>query len=130
MPAEEGRPDGSDLVELLGPFWSSARTAAFLGLEEAALWALQVEGSVLAVPSLEGLPLFPVFQFEPGAARVRPGVAVVLSVLASCDRWAVGLLLVMSAPEFGGRTPLEVARSGGLEEELEMFARGVRAEWR
>ena len=128
MPARESHP----LVELLGPFWSSAKVRTALGINtRQALDSRISSGSVLALPTTDRRLLFPVFQFiaHGGDVRVRPALARMFSVLRAHDPWSVAVMVNTAAPELQGMTPFEWARAGHDDESLVRLARTIESEW-
>ena len=120
------------LAERVGPFWSSAKVRSELGVRtRQALDSRIASGSLLAVRTADGRLLFPISQFERRGGRVgvRDGLRPLLSTLRGQDGWSVALLIVTSAPELGGQTPLEWVRSESDPERLALFAEQVRREW-
>lgn len=128
MPAHESHP----LVELLGPFWSSAKVRTALGINtRQALDSRISSGSLLGLPTTDRRLVFPVFQFvaHGEGVRVRPALARMFSVLRSQDPWSVAVIVNTAAPELHDTTPLEWARAGHDDDVLVRLARTIEAEW-
>jgi hypothetical protein len=123
---------GSELAELVGPFWSESRAAEALGVTTDELVAWGAEGRVLAVATTEGIRFYPVAQFEipEGTIRIRRGVRVVLKELRDREPWTIAVVLNMAAPELDDLTPLQWMRRGNDLETLAAYARQLDREWR
>lgn len=127
--ADTGRT--SELAARVGPMWSTAKVAAELTLDEAALRKLAASGELLALPTSDGPLVFPTAQFERAgdAVRVKPPIRELLKVLCGHDPWAVALVLATVAPEFGCSF-YDAARAGFEQEVLVNVARAIDREWR
>jgi hypothetical protein len=131
---EQPKTRPNELVEVLRPFWSAARTSKALGLTESRLLLEVAGGRVLGLGTSDNMMVFPVWQFtsEPGhAVRVWPGVQAFCEGLKDQDPWSVALLLRSHhrVPELGGRTPLEAVEAGD-DDSLRAYAHQVWREWR
>jgi hypothetical protein len=128
LPVDQSHP----FVELLGPFWSSAKVRAALGINtRQALDSRITSGSILGLPTSDRRLLFPVFQFVAHGeqVRVRPALAGMFSVLRSQDPWSVAVMVNTPAPELHDETPLAWARAGRDEGALVRLARAIEFEW-
>jgi hypothetical protein len=128
-------PDESpnELADLVGPFWTSARTREALGVSSRqALDSRRRTGSVLGVKSTDGDRFYPVSQFHKradGGIEVKPALVPFLRTLRGFDAWTVAVLLHTPAPELADLTPLDWVRHGKDPKALEDLARAVAREW-
>ena len=131
LPADGG--DGQrQLVQVVGPFWSSAKVRAELAIPtRQALDARIRAGSVLALKTSDGELVFPVLQFRssPSGAEVRPALKAAIKQLRAHDPWTVALLLCTPADELDGLSPLAWARAEHDPAVLAAYARCVDAQW-
>jgi hypothetical protein len=124
---------GGDLVERVGPFWSSGKVVEALALQSPeALHELALDGSVLELTTSDGQSLFPVWQFHRTrgtVVEVLPALLPLFVQLRQADPWSVAQLAVLPADELEGQTPLEVARGSRDPQCLSDFAAVVAVEW-
>ena len=121
-----------ELVQAVGPFWSSAKVRAELAIPtRQALDARIRAGSVLALKTSDGELVFPVMQFRSSAsgAEVRPALKGAIKQLRAHDPWTVALLLCTPADELDGLSPLAWARAEHDPEVLAAYVRHVDAQW-
>jgi len=120
--------DSADLwADLVGPFYDTAKVAGVLGVTVAAVRSRHARGSLLALRAGSGAWVYPVWQFD---GDVLPGLAKVLKVLGDgVSGWSVLAWLRSPESELGGRTPLEVLRSGGEGELVLLVASHAAAGW-
>ena len=107
------------LVEVVSPLWSGDHAAAMLGLSLKQLELRGRAGQALVLESSDGALLVPVRQFISVNDRVtvRPGLALLLTVLVGVDPWTVAVHTLSDAPadELNGRTVLEAARDNDFD---------------
>lgn len=123
--------DGA-LVDTVGPSWSSAKLRAELGdVTRQALHQRVQRGTLLALPTREGMSVYPVFQFirRGGRIEVPAGLRAMFKVLQGQDPWTVAVALRTEAPELGGATPVEWENRGGDASALEELAEAMLREW-
>lgn len=123
----------NELADLVGPFWTGARTREALGVAtRQAMDSRRRSGSILGVKSSDGDLFYPVSQFHrrsDGTVEVKPALVVVFRVLRDFDSWTTAVFLHTPAPELGGRTPLDWVRKGNDAKALEDLAVAVAREW-
>lgn len=96
-------------ADRVGQFYSPGGAARILRIDETTLNDWIERGLVLAAQTEDDVLVLPAFQFEPGASRVRPGVARLLAVLNGTPRWGTTLWLVTASPDLGGASPQQAA---------------------
>jgi hypothetical protein len=126
-----GESGPNELADLVGPFWSRAKVSEALGVDERRLTARVEGGDLLELRTADGVPAYPVFQFERDSdhVEVRPALASVFRTLRDFDPWTVAVLLHTPAPELSGSTPLEWLRSERAAEPVVGLAQTVAKEW-
>lgn len=104
-----GIPDASApgvYAQLAGPFYSSHGVMRLLAVpSKQALDDRRRRGTVLAARTSDAVWVYPSFQFDPAARRVRPGIAAALAELKAAPRWGSILWLVTDHPDLGGLAP-------------------------
>ena len=103
----------SEYDRLLGPFYSSAGVMRVLGIPtERALAARHKRGTLLALPTSDGVLVYPAFQFDQQAHSVRRSLVPVLAQLKNAPRWGAALWLVTEHDDLEHRSPLIAAAAG------------------
>jgi hypothetical protein len=131
LPADGGEGQ-QELVQTVGPFWSSAKVRAELAIPtRQALDARIRAGSVLALKTSDGALVFPVLQFRSttSGAEVRPALKAAIKQLRAHDPWTVALLLCTPADELDGLSPLAWTRAEYDPAALASYAQRVDAQW-
>lgn len=121
----------NELADLLAPLWTRRRVRNTLKLTDSEIGSEQAAGRLLGVTTTDGDTLFPLFQFESdrGAVRVRPSLVPFPQRLRDRDPWTVGVLVLTSADELGGCTPLDWIRERGDEAVLVAYAEVLDSEF-
>lgn len=121
----------SALVDTVGPSWSASRLRTELGgVSRQALNQRVKRGTLLGLPTGDGVTVYPVFQFyrRGGRVEVLPGVQAILKELVDQSAWSVAVLLNTAAPELEGATPVEWERRGGEADRLAELAGVLKRE--
>lgn len=115
----------SALVDTIGSSWSSTKLRAELGgVSRQALNQRVRRGTLLGLPTGDGVTVYPVFQFHRRGGRVEvlPGLQPIVKALSDQSAWSVAVLLNTAAPELDGATPVEWERRGGDADRLAELA--------
>ena len=105
-------PPPSQWDDVIGPFYGSGQVCRRLGgISRQALADRRARRRILALQTLEGDFVYPLFQFE--GAAVLPGLAEVLQLFASDpdDVWTVAAWLVAPQVGLGGDSVVDWVRS-------------------
>ena len=133
-----GLPSTEDnaMVELLKPFWSSAKLQQEFKASRQALDSRMRVGSLLGLKTGDGQLVYRVFQFvrdSKGALIVRPGIIDMLKVVRNgegYEPWMFATLLRTPAPELEDLTPIEWMRDPDQDQrELRAVALRWVHEW-
>ncbi|TCI96405.1 hypothetical protein [Aeromicrobium sp. IC_218] len=123
--------ESNELVDLVGPFWSTTRTQAALGVSRQALHQARRDGRVLACRGGDNQWVYPLSQFVrsgSGKVAVRPLLRPLLKALRNLDGWGVATLLLEPATELDGLTPLDWARQEKPVEPVQKLAARLAAD--
>ena len=110
------------MVELLKPFWSSAKLQQEFKASRQALDSRMRVGSLLGLKTGDGQLVFPAFQFirdTKGGLKVRPGVIDMLKIVRTSEGyepWTFATLLRTPAPEREDLTPIEWMRDSDQDQ--------------
>ncbi|GCD90168.1 hypothetical protein [Nocardioides sp. LS1] len=123
-----------EMAEVVGPFWSEARAVAALGVSAETVASRRDSGTILALPTNDGVLVYPVDQFQKVGGggddvEVKPALLPFLRALRGFDPWAVAVLLHTPAPELDGATPLGWLSDGGAPDTLTRLGEVVAREW-
>lgn len=116
-------PEPSPWDDALGPFYSSAKVAQFLGgISRQALSERRGRKSLLALRTADGAWVYPTFQFNRNN-RVIAGLPAAVKVLGSsgADDWTLAGWLVSPLDSLGGQSVVEWL-SNGLERDVVLAA--------
>jgi hypothetical protein len=92
---------------------TSSQVARALGITRQAVDKRRIRRALLAVPNGSGEYLYPACQFTPDGAI--PGLEDVLRAFQIQSPWTQLSVLLAPAPALGGKTILDVLRSGVIE---------------
>jgi len=128
--------ENNSMVELLKPFWSSAKLQQEFKASRQALDSRMRVGSLLGLKTGDGQLVFPVFEFirdTKGALKVRSGVIEMLKIVRNSEGyepWMFATLLRTPAPELEDLTPIEWMRDPDRDQrELRALALRWVHEW-
>ena len=99
---------------------TSGQVARALGITRQAVDKRRNRRALLAVPNGSGEYVYPVCQFTPDG--VIPGLEEVLRAFQVRNPWTQLSVLLASAPALGGKTILEVLKSGLIEKAIAIVA--------
>lgn len=132
VPMDRRCETAANITDLVGPLWSADKTQRALGVPtRAAMRNLCETGSLLGLPTADGVVFYPVAQFEThgGQTRVKPALQHFMVALRERDPWTVAVLLNTPADELDGHTPLVWVRREGDTGTLLEYANIVAAEF-
>lgn len=96
----------------LGPFYNTAGLIRWRGISRQALHQKVRAHQVLSCETGDGQRVYPAWQFTPDG-RTIPGLAQVLrTLLAATDSWTAAIWLTTASDRLGGRSAIDVLRSG------------------
>lgn len=122
----------SALTDTIGTSWSIGKVREELGgVSHQAVHQRVGRGTLLGLPTSEGVTVYPTFQFirQHGKLRVKPGLQRMFKVLKGQDPWQVAVLLNAPASELDDQSPIEWEKTGGPVQELERLAETFVRGW-
>jgi len=121
------QPDEDPLDARVGPFHDTAGVARLLGVPETEVQTRREEHTLLAVPTSDGVWVYPAWQFND--REVIEALLPALRALREVDPWARAMWFVMANPDLDGTTPLEWLDGDGSAEVVVFSARRTAHEW-
>ena len=116
------------LGEMIGPVYSTGGVQSVLGISRQQVADRRTRGTIIAGRTEEGRWLYPVFQFDGGAARAD--VREVLDVLRTSpdDPWTMALRFAVATSDLGGRSPMQ-RLDAGERDVVHDLARRTASRW-
>lgn len=121
----------NELAEVVGPCWSDEGVVTALGVPSETVASWREAGSILGLPTSDGVWVYPVAQFERhhGRFEVMSALLPFLRALRGFDPWAVAVLMHTPVSELGDATPLDWLAGGRSAEPLARLGEVVAREW-
>jgi hypothetical protein len=113
----------------LGPCYDTAGLIRWRGITRQALHQKVRAHQLLACETGDGQRVYPAWQFAPDG-RIVPGLTAVLRILlAATDPWTAAIWLTTASDRLGGRSAIDVLRSGYDPEPVLAAAREDATRW-
>jgi hypothetical protein len=111
-----GRRHRQQALEQLGPVLTPRQVAERLGVSTVTVNNWRRRGKLLAIRFDDHQYLYPLFQFAESPSQGEQGVLrhfeQILNLLPTVSSWTKAKFFLAKAPFLGGRTPLDLLRSG------------------
>ena len=118
--SERGRSHRTEALKRVGPVLTPREVAERLGTTTVTVNNWRRRSKLLALRFDDHQYLYPVFQFSSSPEQGEQGVlrhfAEILAMLPSASSWTKAGFFLTKAPFLGGLTPLDMLRSGTLED--------------
>ncbi|AFM20040.1 hypothetical protein Mycch_5363 (plasmid) [Mycolicibacterium chubuense NBB4] len=123
-------PSSHPFDEATGPFYDADGVARRLRTTSADVLRRAESNTLLACPTAEGTPVFPVYQFNADGSTVA-GLSDVLAAMegGTADRWQVALWMNTPVDTLNDQTPAQALRAGDAKA-VRKLAEHTAARWR